>query len=62
MNPWIPNCILVLLMTVRPMVRLRELIRFCKICYQLVPCNMGEVGIRVCRMLSSPITIAIKRA
>jgi hypothetical protein len=27
----------------------------------LIACNMEEVGIRVCRMLSSPITTAIKK-
>jgi hypothetical protein len=29
---------------------------------RVVPCNMDGVGIRVCRMSSSPITTAIKKA
>jgi transposase InsO family protein len=33
-----------------------------KICYELVPCNIEEVGIRVYHMLSSPITTTIKKA
>jgi hypothetical protein len=60
-KPWIPNCVSVLLIILRPMVRTKEWIRFWKICWELVLCNMEEVGIIVCRMPSSPTTIVIKR-
>jgi hypothetical protein len=62
MKPWIPNCASVRLITLRPMVRLKDLIRYLKICLELVPCNMEEVGIRVCLTPSFPITTTIKKA
>jgi hypothetical protein len=61
MNPWIPNCASVLLITLKPMVRPRESIKFLRICWELVLCNTEEVGIRVWHMPSSPTIIVTKR-
>jgi hypothetical protein len=61
MKPWIPNRASVLLIILIPMVRKRESIKLLNICWELVLCNMEEVGIRACRMQSSATTIVIKR-
>jgi hypothetical protein len=55
------NCTLVLLITLRSMVRSRESIIFLWVCGELMLYNTEEVGLRVCRMPSSPTTIVIKK-
>jgi hypothetical protein len=57
MMPWITNYTLVLLIILRP----KGSIKLWNTCWELVLCSMEGVEKRVCHMLSSPTTIAIRR-
>jgi hypothetical protein len=62
MRIWIRSWILVRLTILRLMDRLKGLIKYWKICWEHVPFNMEEVGIKVYHMLSSLIIIATRPA
>jgi hypothetical protein len=49
-----------MVITLRLMDRLKGLIKYLRICWELVPFNMEEVGIKVYHMLSSHIIIVIR--